>query len=61
VDPASTLQLVDALVKAEKDFDFMMIPGAGHGVGDNLPYLIKKREDFFVRHLYGVVPRRDEN
>lgn len=61
VDPASTLQLVDALVKAEKDFDFMMIPGAGHGVGDSLPYLVKKREDFFVRHLYGVVPRRSEN
>ncbi|MDA7500147.1 S9 family peptidase, partial [bacterium] len=61
VDPASTLQLVDALVKAEKDFDFMMIPGAGHGVGDSLPYLIKKREDFFVRHLYGLVPRRNEN
>jgi dipeptidyl-peptidase 4 len=61
VDPASTLQLVDALVKAEKDFDFMMIPGAGHGVGDSLPYLIKKREDFFVRHLHGLVPRRNEN
>ena len=60
VDPASTLQLVDALVKAEKDFDFMMIPGAGHGVGDSLPYLVRKREDFFVKHLHGVVPRRDE-
>ncbi len=57
VDPASTMQLVDALVKADKDFDFMMIPGAGHGVGDGLPYLIRKRQDFFVRHLHGVEPR----
>ncbi len=57
VDPASTLQLVDALVKAEAEFDFMMIPGGGHGVGDSVPFLIRKRQDFFVRHLYGKEPR----
>ncbi|USW58682.1 Putative peptidase S9, prolyl oligopeptidase, catalytic domain, alpha/Beta hydrolase [Septoria linicola] len=32
VDPASTLQVVNALNAAEKDFDFMLVPGAGHGV-----------------------------
>ncbi len=58
VDPASTLQLVDALVKADKEFEFSMIPGAGHGVGDGLPYLIRKRQDYFVRHLHGVEPRQ---
>ena len=58
VDPASTLQLVDALVKADKDFDFVMIPGGGHGVGDGMPYLVRRRQDFLVRHLHGVEPRR---
>ncbi len=58
VDPASTLQLVDALIEAGKDFEFYLVPGAGHGVGDSSPYLVRKRQDFFVRHLMGVEPRR---
>ena len=57
VDPSSTLQVVDALIKADKDFDFVMVPGAGHGVGER-PYLMRRRRDFFVRHLYGAEPRR---
>src|SRR5690606_34815524 len=50
VDPASTLQVVDALIAADKDFDFVLVPGAGHGVGER-PYLARRRQDFFVRHL----------
>ncbi len=51
VDPASTYQLADALIKANKDFDFLSIPGAGHGsIGD---YEERKRRDFFVEHLLG--------
>ncbi len=53
VDPASTLQVVDALVRAGKDFEFYMIPGAGHGIGEG-KYLFRKRMDFFVRSLLGV-------
>ena len=53
VDPASTLQVVDALVLAGKDFEFFMIPGAGHGIGEG-KYLFRKRIDFFVRSLLGV-------
>ena len=53
VDPASTLQVVDALVRAGKDFEFFMIPGAGHGIGEG-KYLFRKRIDFFVRSLLGV-------
>jgi dipeptidyl aminopeptidase/acylaminoacyl peptidase len=53
VDPASTLQVVDALVRAGKDFEFFMIPGAGHGVGEG-KYLFRKRIDFFVRSLLRV-------
>jgi dipeptidyl-peptidase 4 len=56
VDPASTLQVVDALIRADKDFDFVLVPGAGHGIGES-PYLVRRRMDFFVRHLWGVEPR----
>ncbi|MBT7404531.1 MAG: prolyl oligopeptidase family serine peptidase, partial [Opitutae bacterium] len=54
VDPASTIQVVDALVRAGKDFEFFMIPGAGHGIGEG-KYLFRKRIDFFIRSLLGVV------
>jgi dipeptidyl aminopeptidase/acylaminoacyl peptidase len=57
VDPASTMQVVNALVKANKDFDFVIIPGGGHGSGES-PYGARRRKDFFVRHLLGVEPRR---
>ncbi len=50
VDPASTLQVVDALIKADKDFEFFLVPGAGHGIGE-APYLRRKRIEFFQRHL----------
>ena len=56
VDPASTMQVVDALIKADKDFDLIVVPGAGHGVGER-PYAKRRRTDFFVRHLMGVEPR----
>ena len=58
VDPASTMQVVDALIKADKDFDFLIVPGAGHGVGES-PYANRRRQDFFVRHLIGVEPRSE--
>jgi dipeptidyl-peptidase 4 len=57
VDPASTMQVVGALIAADKDFDFVIVPGAGHGIGES-PYLVRRRQDFFVRHLLGVEPRR---
>lgn len=56
VDPASTLQVVNALIKADKDFDFLLIPGAGHGAAES-PYGKRRRRDFFVRHLLNVEPR----
>ena len=57
VDPASTMQVVNALIKADKDFDLLVVPGAGHGIGES-PYAARRRQDFFVRHLWGVEPRR---
>ena len=55
VDPASTMQVVDALIKADKDFDLLVVPGRGHGVGET-PYASRRRMDFFVRHLLGAEP-----
>ena len=57
VDPASTMQVVNALIKADKDFDLLVVPGAGHGIGES-PYAARRRQDFFVRHLWGVELRR---
>lgn len=56
VDPASTMQVVDALIKADKDFELIVFPNADHGVGES-PYGNRRRRDFFVRHLLGVEPR----
>lgn len=60
VDPSSTLQVVDALIKANKDFEFLLVPGGGHGVGE-IPYLKRKRMDFFVKSLlHTKPPSRDQ-
>jgi dipeptidyl aminopeptidase/acylaminoacyl peptidase len=55
VDPASTMQVVNALIKADKDFDLVVVPGAGHGGGG--AYGERRLRDFFVRHLWGREPR----
>ena len=54
VDPASTYQVVDRLIKHNKEFDLLVIPGAGHTNGG--AYGEHKRFDFFARHLLGVQP-----
>ncbi|MCL4811874.1 MAG: prolyl oligopeptidase family serine peptidase [Vicinamibacteraceae bacterium] len=54
VDPSSTMQVANALIKANKTFDLLVIPGAGHGPGG--AYGERKRFDFFVQHLLGAVP-----
>lgn len=54
VDPASTMQVADALIKARKDFELVVLPGAGHTMGELFGE--RKRFDFFVRHLMGVTP-----
>jgi len=57
VDPASTMQVVNALIKADKDFELLLIPGAGHGAGGSA-YGDRRRRDFFVRHLWRTEPRQ---
>jgi dipeptidyl aminopeptidase/acylaminoacyl peptidase len=59
VDPASTLQVVRALMKADKTFDLLVVPGENHGAarsGDYRRYGQRKQFDFFVQHLQGVKP-----
>jgi dipeptidyl aminopeptidase/acylaminoacyl peptidase len=50
VDPASTMQVVNALIKAGKNFELLAMPGAGHGIA-RTTYGEHRLEDFFVRHL----------
>ncbi|MFZ2052645.1 MAG: DPP IV N-terminal domain-containing protein [Candidatus Aminicenantales bacterium] len=54
VDPASTMQVVNALIKANKTFDLLVIPGGSHGMGGD--YGQRKLLDFFVQHLHGIMP-----
>jgi dipeptidyl aminopeptidase/acylaminoacyl peptidase len=54
VDPSSTMQVVNALIKENKAFDLLVIPGANHTNGG--AYGDRKRYDFFVHHLLGVEP-----
>ncbi|MEJ7812988.1 MAG: DPP IV N-terminal domain-containing protein [Gemmatimonadaceae bacterium] len=55
VPPNNTLLVVDALIKANKDFDLIMLPNRTHGFG-NEPYMMRRRWDYFVRHLLGAEP-----
>jgi dipeptidyl aminopeptidase/acylaminoacyl peptidase len=54
VDPASTMQVVNALIKAKKEFELVVVPGANHTMGGD--YGDRKRFDFFVKHLLDVTP-----
>jgi dipeptidyl aminopeptidase/acylaminoacyl peptidase len=54
VDPASTMQVVNQLIEHNKEFDLLVIPGAGHGSGG--AYGEHKRFDFFAKHLLDVKP-----
>jgi dipeptidyl-peptidase 4 len=51
VHPANTMRLVDALIKANKRFDMLIIPGSRHGFGIAQPYFTDRMWDFFAEHL----------
>ena len=56
VPPANTLLVVDALIKANKDFDLLMIPNVHHGYAEASQYMTRRRWDYFVRYLAGNTP-----
>jgi dipeptidyl aminopeptidase/acylaminoacyl peptidase len=55
----NTLTLVDALIKANKDFDLLLLPNVHHGYGVDTPYMTRRRWDYFVRHLAGETPPQE--
>jgi dipeptidyl aminopeptidase/acylaminoacyl peptidase len=59
VPPSNTLLMVDALIKANKDFDLIMIPNAHHGYGEASYYMMRRRWDYFVRYLLGAEPPKE--
>jgi dipeptidyl aminopeptidase/acylaminoacyl peptidase len=58
VPPNNTLLVVNELIKANKDFDLLMLPNRGHGFG-NESYMVRRRWDYFVKYLLGAEPPRE--
>jgi len=56
VPPYNTLLVVDALIKANKDFDLLLLPNQHHGYGNETLYMTRRRWDYFVRYLLGAEP-----
>jgi len=56
VPPSNTLLVVDALIKANKDFDLVIFPNSRHGYGEFSPYMTRRRWDYFVKNLLGATP-----
>ena len=59
VPPYNTTLVVDALVKAGKDFDLLLFPNARHGYGADTNYMMRRRWDYFVRNLGGAEPPKE--
>ncbi len=60
VNPASSQRFAAELIKANKDFELVLIPNKNHGMSDH-PYFIRKRWDWFVTHLLGETPPKEFN
>jgi dipeptidyl-peptidase 4 len=56
VSPYNTYLVVDALIKANRDFDLILFPHQRHGFGVDNNYMMRRRWDYFVRHLMGAEP-----
>lgn len=61
VPPYNTYLVVDALNKANKDYDLVLFPHSAHGFGPNNPYMMRRRWDYFVKNLLGVEPPKEYN
>lgn len=59
VHPCATMQLVDALIKHNKDFDMLLMPNQNHDSTFDHPYYIRKHWDYFVQHLLGETPPKN--
>jgi dipeptidyl-peptidase 4 len=61
VPPYNTFLVVEALVKANKDFDLLLLPNQRHGYGNMSNYMTRRRWDYFVRYLLGAEPPKEYN
>jgi dipeptidyl aminopeptidase/acylaminoacyl peptidase len=59
VPPSETLLVVEALIKANKDFDLVLLPNQAHGYASMSAYMMRRRWDYFVRWLMDAEPPRD--
>ena len=59
VPPSNTLLVVEALIKANKDFDLLLFPNQAHGYGDQSQYMMRRRWDYFVKWLLGAEPPKE--
>ena len=59
VPAVNTLLVVDALIKANKDFDLLMLPNQPHGYGAEANYMTRRRWDYFVKNLLGADPPKE--
>ena len=59
VPPQNTYLVMEALIKANKDFDLILFPSQRHGFGTDGPYAMRRRWDYFVTHLLGVEPPKE--
>jgi dienelactone hydrolase len=59
VPPSNTLLVVEALEKANKDFDLVVFPNSAHGYGAYSPYMMRRRWDYFVKNLMGATPPQE--
>ena len=59
VPPSNTLLVVEALQKANKDYDLVLFPNSGHGFGSYTTYMARRRWDYFVKHLLGAEPPKE--
>jgi len=59
VPPSNTMLVVEALIKANKNFDLVVFPNSAHGYGRYSPYMMRRRWDYFVKNLLGAEPPQD--
>ena len=59
VPPGNTMLVVDALIKANKNFDLVVFPNSPHGYGKYSSYMMRRRWDYFIQNLKGATPPQD--
>jgi len=59
VPPYNSYLVADALIKANKDFDFLLLPNARHGYGSDSYYIMRRRWDYFVKNLLHATPPKE--